>query len=187
MVDLTALWLPILLSAVAVFGASFVLHMVLPFHWKDYAPLPGEDDVRAAMRNAGVGPGNYAVPCPASPKEMGSPEVIAKYEEGPIAFINVMPSGAPKMGKSLTRWFIFSVIMGVFVAYLVGLTVAAGSEYRTVFRLASTVAFLGYVGAEPLNAIWKGQSWSTSVRHGFDGLVYALLTAGIFGWLWPDA
>lgn len=186
MVDLTALWLPILLSSVAVFAASFVLHMVLPYHWKDYARLPGEDSLREAMRKEAVGPGNYAIPCPGSPREMQSPEMIAKYKEGPVAFVNVMPSGAPSMGKPLVQWFVFSVCVGVFVAYLVGRTVAPGGDYRTVFRLASTVAFLAYAGTEPLASIWKGQSWSTTLKHVFDGLIYALLSAGFFGWLWPE-
>ena len=185
MVGITALWLPILLSSVAVFAASFILHMVLPFHWKDFKPVPAEDQLRAAMRKAGIGPGNYAIPCPGSPKGMGTPETIAKYKEGPIAFVNVLPSGGPAMGKSLARWFVFTVVIGVFVAYLVGRSVGAGTDYRSVFRLASTVAFLGYAGAEPLASIWKGQAWSTTLRHVGDGLVYALLSAGIFGWLWP--
>ena len=187
MVDLTALWLPILLSSVAVFFASFVIHMVLPFHWKDYSPLPSEDTVRAAMRNAGVGPGNYAVPCPGTPKEMGSPETVAKYKEGPVAFITVLRSGAPRMGKALAQWFVFSLVVGVFVAYLVGRTNGPSADYRSVFRLAGTVAFLGYAGAEPLSSIWKGQKWGSTVKSLIDGLVYALLTAGFFGWLWPNA
>jgi len=24
------------------------------------------------------------------------------------------------------------------------------------------------------------------MKHAFDGLVYGLLTAGVFGWLWPS-
>ena len=57
MVSLTALWLPILLSAVVVFLASAVLHMVLKYHYKDYQKLPDEEGLRAAMREAGVKPG----------------------------------------------------------------------------------------------------------------------------------
>ncbi len=36
MVPLSALWLPILLSAVIVFVASSILHMLLPYHRSDY-------------------------------------------------------------------------------------------------------------------------------------------------------
>jgi hypothetical protein len=54
MVPITALWLPILLSAVIVFVASSILHMVLPYHKSDYRKLPEEDKVMDALRAAGV-------------------------------------------------------------------------------------------------------------------------------------
>ena len=187
MVSLLDLWLPILLSAVLVFLASYILHMVLPLHHDDYGKLPGEEKVRAAMRAEGVGVGNYAFPCPSGPKDMQSPEMLKKYKEGPVGFMTVLPSGPPAMGKSLTLWFLFSLFIGFMVAYLIGRTTAAGTHYLQVFRVAGTVAFLGYAGAQPLDSIWKGQKWSTTVKHMFDGLIYALLTAGCFGWLWPDA
>jgi hypothetical protein len=34
-------------------------------------------------------------------------------------------------------------------------------------------------------SIWAWRRWSTTLKGVFDGLVYALLTAGVFGWLWP--
>ena len=43
MVPVTSLWLPVLVSAVIVFVASSILHMVLPFHRKDYRAVPSED------------------------------------------------------------------------------------------------------------------------------------------------
>ncbi|MCP4200989.1 MAG: hypothetical protein GY769_03555 [bacterium] len=67
MVYLTALWLPILLSAVVVFIASSILHMVLKYHRSDYSAMPGEDNVMAAMRSEKVSPGHYYLPhCPAA-------------------------------------------------------------------------------------------------------------------------
>ncbi len=45
MIPLTALWLPILLSVVIVFFASFIMHMVLAYHKSDYRKLPDEDRV----------------------------------------------------------------------------------------------------------------------------------------------
>jgi hypothetical protein len=32
---------------------------------------------------------------------------------------------------------------------------------------------------------WKGQSWSVTLKHLFDGLIDGLLTASRFGWLRP--
>ena len=185
MVYLTALWLPILLSAVVVFVASSIIHMVLPYHRSDYKKLPNEENLLDAMRNASVAPGTYFFPYVPSHKEMKSAGTIEKYKRGPVGLLTVMPSGPPAMPKFLLKWFIFCLGISVFVAYLTGRTVGAGAEYLAVFRVAGTAGFLGYSAAHATDSIWKGQAWSTTVKHIFDGLVYALLTAGLFGWLWP--
>ena len=52
MVSISALWLPILLSAVIVFVASSIIHMVLPVHRGDYRKLPEEDRVRVLQTSA---------------------------------------------------------------------------------------------------------------------------------------
>jgi len=185
MVYLSSLYLPIVLSAVAVFIVSSIVHMVLKYHRKDYAKVADEDGLREALRNAGVGPGNYVFPCPADAKDMGSAEMLAKYKEGPVGFLNVMPSGPPAMGKSLGLWFAYSLIVSLFVAYLTGRTVAGGSDYLAVFRVAGATAFLAYGVANMVDSIWKAQSWAATCRHMIDGLMYSLVTAGVFGWLWP--
>jgi hypothetical protein len=187
MVPLTELWLPVLLSGVLVFIASSIIHMVLPYHRTDFRPLPGEEALMAAIRKEKVEPGNYAFPRPASFKEMKSPEMCKKFEQGPVGILTVRPSGPMRMGKPLVQWFGFCLVIGLFAAYLAGRTLGPGTEYLHVFRVAGTVAFLGYAGAEPVNSIWKGMSWGITGKHVFDGLVYALLTAGCFGWLWPSA
>jgi hypothetical protein len=184
-VYLTSLWLPILLSAVAVFFGSSILHMVLSYHKSDYSAMPGEDDVRAAMRKESVPPGHYYLPHCVDPKELANPEVKEKFEEGPVAFVTVLPSGVPSMGKPLVTWFVYTLVIATIVAYLTGRTVAPGAEYLTVFRVAGTAALLGFAGAHASESIWKGQPWGITVKHLFDGLVYSLLTAGVFGWLWP--
>lgn len=186
MVSLTALWLPIVLSAVLVFVASSIVHMVLKYHQSDYSKMPGEEKVLAAMHDAKVTPGHYYLPHCVEPKEMGTPEVREKFERGPVAFVTVLPSGVPSMAKPLVSWFVFCLVIGVFVAYLTGRTTAAGAEYLSVFRVAGTVALLGHAGASAGESIWKGLPWSITLKHTFDGLVYALLTAGVFGWLWPS-
>lgn len=185
MIPMTALWLPIVISAVLVFLASSVLHMVLPFHRKDYKKVPDEDKVRAALREAKVGPGNYFFPHAGSMKEAQTPEMTAKFEEGPVALLNVMPSGAPAMGKPLAIWFVFCLVIGVFVAYLTTRTLGPGTSYLAVFRIAATVAFMGYGLAQVTDSIWKAQDWGTTTRHVIDAFIYGLLTGGVFGWLWP--
>ena len=186
MVSLIALWIPIVVSAVFVFLASWVLHMLLTYHRSEYRMLPGEEKIMELMRKAGVKPGGYAMPCPGSPKEMGSPEMIEKYKAGPVAYLTVIPDGPPGMGKGLAQWFGFCLLVGIFCAYITSLTLDPGTHYRMVFRITGTVAFMGYAMGELIDSIWKGRNWSATFKHVFDGLVYSLLTAGTFGWLWPE-
>ncbi len=185
MVSIGSLWLPIVLSAVAVFVASSLSHMVLKLHQKDYNRLPNEDEAMAALRNGSPAPGTYFFPHCADYKEMETPEVKEKFQQGPVGFMTIMPSGLPTMGKSLGLWFLYTLIVGVFVAYLAGRTLEAGADYLIVFRFAGTIAFLPYVVANMVDSIWKAQPWGTTLRHSIDGVVYSLLTAGFFGWLWP--
>lgn len=64
MVSLSELWLPILLSAIVVFAASSLIHMVLPFHKSDYTKVPREDDVMTALRSFSIPPGDARSPAP---------------------------------------------------------------------------------------------------------------------------
>jgi len=183
MVSIPSLWLPIVVSAVVVFVASAILHMVLTYHRRDYRPLPEEAAKLGALR--GTAPGYYVFPYCRSPKEMGAPEMQEKYKQGPVGILTVMPSGPPSMGKHLFLWFLFCLLVGVFVAYLTGRALPPGTEYLAVFRFAGTIAFVAYGFGEIADSIWKAQPWSNTIRALIDALIYGLLTAGIFGWLWP--
>jgi hypothetical protein len=185
MVDLSALWLPMLLSAMFVFLVSWVLHMLLTYHRSDYKPLPKEAEVAAALRGAGLQPGTYVYPHCTNPKDMAKPEMIEKYKAGPVVLINVLPSGPPAMGKSLGTWFVYCLVVSLFSAYVAGRTLDPGTDYLAVFRIVGTVAFMAYALGEAANSIWRGQLWGSTFKHMFDGLVYGLVTAGTFGWLWP--
>jgi len=185
MVSLTALWLPILLSAVIVFIASSIIHMAIPIHKNDYRKLPDEDKVLDVLRSTGVTPGRgYIMPF-CDHKNMKSPEVVDKFKRGPVGMLTVRPSGPPAMGKSLGQWFIYCVVISFFTAYLTSRTRTPGTEYLEVFRVAGTFSFAAYSLAFIQDAIWKGEDWGVTFKHVFDGLIYGLLTAGTFGWLWP--
>jgi hypothetical protein len=184
MVPLSALWLPIVLSAVIVFVASSILHMLLTHHRSDYNQLPDEDKVTATLRSLNLKRGLYVFPF-CTHKEMKSPAVQEKYKQGPVGFISIMPSGPPAMPKFLSLWFLYTLLVSFFAAYLTAHTVAPGTSYLAVFRVVGTAAFLAYgLGVLP-SAIWKGQIASTTIKELIDGLIYALLTAATFGWLWP--
>jgi hypothetical protein len=185
MVSLPSLWLPIVLSAVFVFIASSIIHMALRYHNNNYAKLPNEEKLLEFMRDSNVARGNYAFPRATTMKEMGSPEMIEKYNKGPVGMMNVMPNGPVNMPKHLLMWFLYSVVISFFVAYVTSFMLGAGTDYRTVFRLAGVVAFLAYAGATASESIWKGQRWSTTMKNWIDGLIYGLVTGGTFGWLWP--
>jgi len=185
MVPLMSLWIPIVLSTVVVFIASSVIHMFMTDHKADFAAVPSEDRVREALSGANIPPGDYAIPYAGSAKAMGEPEWIEKATQGPNAFLTVIPSGIPSMGKSLTQWFIYCTVVGIFAAYVAGHAVAPGEDYLVAFRYVGTVAFVGYSLALPQNSIWFHRNWSATLKSMCDGLVYSLLTAGVFGWLWP--
>lgn len=184
---LAHLWLPILLSAIFVFVVSSILHMLIPIHKGDFKKLPGEAELMAAMRSQQVQPGEYMFPCPASMKDMHSPEMIEKYKTGPVGTMTVMPSGECKMGKNLVKWFLYSILIGVFTAYIGYHGLGPGAEYLTVFRVTGAAAVLAYAFANVPNSIWRGARWSTTLKFVFDGILYGLVTAGTFGWLWPGA
>ena len=184
MVPLTELWLPILLSAVIVFIASSILHMVLPYHRSDYKPLPDEEKVRSALRGMNLKPGLYHFPF-CTHKEMNTEAAKAKFAQGPNGLVTIMPTGPVNMGKYLGQWFVYCLIISFFVAYLTGRTLAPGTHYLQVFRVAGVAAFLAYGLSCLSSGIWKGQPWSNVAKEVVDGLIYALLTAGTFGWRWP--
>lgn len=185
MVSIATLWLPIVLSAVLVFVGSSILHMVLKIHRGDYRGLPEEERVLAVMREVGVDPGYYTFPHAPDPGDMNDPDVVARYERGPVGLMTVVPDGPPAMGKHLTQWFAHALVVAIFVAYLTGRTMAPGAEYMEVFRVAGTAAFLVYAVAPPIDSIWRGIPWSVTAKNVFDGTVYALLVAGAFAGFWP--
>jgi len=185
MVSIVSLWLPILLSAVAVFLVSSVIHMVFQYHKTDFKKIPSEDQVMEDLQKANIPPGDYYFPYAAGMKARQSPEWLEKMNKGPVAFFTVLKSGPPAMGKELVLWFIYSIIVGIFAAYIAGNALDPGAHYLSVFRFAGATAFVGYSLALLQNSIWYKRNWAATLKSMFDGLIYALFTAGVFGWLWP--
>jgi hypothetical protein len=185
MVSLTSLIVPIFLSAVIVFVASSTVHMVLPFHRKDYKKLPDEDGVMDAMRRFNIPPGDYLVPCGGTPAAMKDPAFLEKMNKGPMAMMTVMPNGMPSMGPIFGMWYAYCAVVSLFAGYVASRALGPGAPYLEVFRFVGTVAFVGYGLALWQNSIWYRKSWATTLRSNLDSLLYGMLTAGTFGWLWP--
>lgn len=187
MVSLTSLWLPILLAAVLVFIASSIIHMFLSYHRSDFGTIPNESGVLDALRGFDIPPGDYMFPSAGGdPDVLKSDEFREKARRGPVGVLTMFPSGDPfGMGAQMTQWFLYCLLVSVFAGYLTSRAVSPGVDYLQVFRFAGTTAFMGYALALIQRSIWYRQAWSTTLKNVFDGLVYGLLTAGTFGWLWP--
>ena len=159
-IPITTLWLPILVAAVLVFVMSSIIHMFMNYHRNDFAKLSEEDRVMEALRPFNIPPGDYVFPFAGGMEAMKSEAYQQKVAKGPVAFVTVLQPGAVfNMGSQLTQWF---------------------------FRVTGTAAFACYSMALMQRSIWWSQNWPATLKSMFDGLLYALLTAGAFGWLWPD-
>ena len=185
MTGLDALWLPILLSAVIVFVASSIIHMGPFWHRGDYPKVPNQDKVQDALRPLAIPPGDYMLPRASNMKEMRTPEHMEKLTKGPVMMLTVLPNGPGSMARSLVLWFLYTVVVSFFAAYVASRALPPGTDYLRVFQLVGATAFVGYSLALLQMSIWYRRAWNLTFKAIFDGLIYGLLTAGTFGWLWP--
>ena len=185
MVSLTSLWLPILLSAVAVFIVSSIVHMALGYHAGDLKKLPAEDDVMRALAPFNIPPGEYMFPAGEGMASMKDPGFIEKKNRGPNAIINVFPNGMPGMGGPLAKWFVYSLVVSLFAGYLASRFLQPGVQGSEVFRLVATVGFLSYGMAHVADSVWWSRAWSVTLKNLFDALLYGSATGAIFMWMWP--
>lgn len=183
MIPIVSLWLPILLSAFFVLMASLVVWTVL--HRSDYKGLPDEDALLKALKPQDLKPGQYNFPNLTSRADLKKPEVIKQFEEGPVGFMTILPHGLPALGKNLLISFSYYVAVGFVVAYVASRTLSPEAPYLAVFRVTGTVAWLAYGTAVIPDAIWFGRPWRAVGQVLLDAFIYGLLTAGVFGWLWP--
>jgi hypothetical protein len=181
---LTALTIPILLSAVIVFVASSVIHMGPLWHRSDYPKVPNEDKLMDALRPLEIPPGDYMVPRP-SAAEMRSPEFAAKVKRGPVMVVTFLPNEIQPMGRNLALWFVYCAVVSYFAAYIASRTLPPGADSARVIQLVGATAFIGYSLALWQMSIWYRRAWTMTVKATVDGLIYALLTAATFSWLWP--
>lgn len=182
-----SLWLPGVVSAVAVFFVSALAHMVLKYHKADYKKLADEDSVAAAVRKVGPSPGVYFIPYCMDPGQMKDPAMKKKFEDGPVGMLVVRPNGMPGMGKSLAQWFLFCLLVSFVTAYVARHTLTFSTPGLEVLRITGAVAFVAYAFGYIQDSIWKSFPWSNSLRGLLDAVLYALTTGLIFRWLWPVA
>jgi hypothetical protein len=180
-----SLWLPVLVSAAVCWIASAIVWMALPHHKSDFSKLPSEDGVTDALRKLALKPGQYLLPYMPDMKDCKKPEVIKRYEDGPIAMINVRPNGMPGMAKNLIQYFLYCFLVSFVTAYVARHTLTFGTPRMVVFRLTGTVAIAAYTLALFPESIWMWRPWSATWKSVCDSIVYGILTGAVFATLWP--
>jgi hypothetical protein len=183
-ISLVSLWLPVLVSAVVVFIAASIVWTVLPHHRTDWSPVPNEDTLLQAIRDLGLGRGQYVFPHAMTPEGSKAEGAAEKVKRGPVGSLTIW--SAPNMPKSMLLHFLWVLAVSFMVGYITyAIGIPGGEPYLRVFRIAGTVAVLAYAAAEIPQAIWFGRTWGSTWKSVIDGVVYGLLTGGVFGWLWP--
>lgn len=179
---LMQLWLPILLSGVALFFASFLSWMILQLHKNDWRKLPCEDEFLSSVRGLNIPTGSYMFPGCNTQTEMQSAEFKQKFERGPVGIMTVFSK--VNMGRNLGLTFAYFLTVSFCLAYLGTIGVDPGAEFMHVFRFMATAALLAYLPAIAQHAIWFH---CRVTGHVIESIAYAVITAAIFGALWPAA
>jgi hypothetical protein len=184
MVSLASLWLPIVVAALGVFIASSIIHMATPWHQSDFASVPDQARAMAALRSFNLQPGDYVLPRPGNRQEMSSAEFTELAKQGPMVTMTVLP-GQVVIAKNLVLWFVYCIVVALCAAYIAGAALPPGAAAKKVFQFAGATAFFGFALGLWQQTIWYNRSWVTTLKSNIDGLIYALVTAGVFAWLWP--
>ncbi len=180
---LTELWLPIVVSAAIVWIASAINWTAMPHRKAEWSDLPDEEAFLSLLKQGGFKPSNYMFPCCKNQHEKGSD--TKKPADGPMGFLSIWPQRR-SMGACMIGSFVLDVVIGVFVAYIAWLALQPGAEYMKVFQVVGALAFMAHTFATLGGGIWFGMSLKSMAYTVIEGLVYALLTAGAFAWLWPN-
>lgn len=185
MTPFMSLLLPIVLSAVAVFIVSMIVHMAMPWHKSDYGNVPNDDAAMAAIQSLNLAPDDYAVPNPHLPGGGKNPDFIAKFERGPTFHLTLMPSGGMNMGKLMGTWLGFMLLISAIAGWVTGSIVGPGGNTHAVFHYSAIITACSYgFGAWPLS-IWYHRKWSTSFKETFDAILYGLASGAVFMVMWP--
>lgn len=185
-VSITQLWLPILIATVCVFFASSIIWMLLPYHKPDIKAIPNEAEFDEAINKLGIAPGFYMYPNCQNAKDMKSEAFKARWESGPWGTINVM-GHQPNFAMNLLKTFIAYGLITVMVAYISGMALGPGADYMDVFRVVATAGILGHCMGALAGSFFLGTPTRFIVTCFIDGVIFALITAGVFASMWPAA
>ena len=184
-VTLIDLWMPILLGTFLAWISSALIHIALKYHNSDYKELSNEDEVMEVVRKGSPELGVHAIPYCVDMSKMSEESMQAKFKAGPVAMLAIMPSGMPNMGKAIGQQIAYFLVGAILIAYVATLALSAGADYMSVFRFVAATGFLAFGWAVIPFSIWYGHLWSTAAKYLLDALIYGLIMAGCFAWLWP--
>ena len=136
------------------------------------------------MRPFRLQPGEYMLPRAKDMKDCNAPEFVEKLNRGPVLPHDRAGERAD-VDVAATRA----------VVHLHRRRVGADSLPRRgdASRGCALPRRLSRRGHDRIDAyaagvwpqsIWYQRPWSTTLKFTFDGLIYGLLTGGVFGWLW---
>jgi len=186
MASLMQLWLPILLSAVFVFIASSILHMVIrAWHSPDCKAFSNESEVAAAINKGNASAGLYMIPYCSSPEAMKNPATQEMFKTGPVGVMFLRKPGPMSMGAFLGQWFAFCLLVSFFCALLAAHLLGNGAPFAHVFHVIGLAALMTYAFGVIPDAIWWGHPWGSAIKHIIDGIIYGVITGATFAWLWP--
>jgi hypothetical protein len=185
MISFSQVWLPILLSAVAVFVASSIIHMASPWHKNDYPKLVNEDAVMAAMHPLAIPPGDYSFPRPVSMADMKSPAFMERLNRGPNVIMTVLPNGYRPMGPIFVQWFVYLLFVSALAAHVAARGLPANAPGAHVFHETALVTFGAYALGLWQLSIWYSRSWSITLKSTVDAAIYAVITGLVFQLMWP--
>ena len=182
-----SLWLPVVVSTIAVFVVSCVIHVVMTHHKGDFGKLPDEDALADEVRRQAPAPGQYMFPHCGGKEGMKDPAFKAKWERGPALFLVVRGAGMPGMGPAMGLWALNVFAVSFLTAYVARHALQPGAACVEVARITGTVGIAAYTMATWTESIWKWRPWRVTVLAVVDGVVYAVAAALVFCWLWPAA
>lgn len=195
---LLPLWLPILLSAAAVWFVSLIASMALPHHKQDWigltdptnSPGGGEDGFMDYLRRSGIKPGNYLFPDFRTSAALRSEKVEKALKDGPVGHLSVWRTPLT-MGDKMAGTFIVHLVVSTLIAYLTRVALpadpgAAPASFAKVFQIAGTAGILAYCFSSIPSAIWWGAYRRTIVANVIDGMVYGAIIGAIFARWWPQ-
>lgn len=182
---LLQLWLPILVTAIGVFVASSVIHMVFKWHNSEYRPLPNEDEVRKVLNSVPLEAGLYSTPHCTDMKQIETEAMQQKFREGPVALITLRAPGAPAMGQYLLQWFVLNIVIATLAGMLALQGLGPQTDAHAAGHFIGIFSMVAYGCGSVQESIWMGRPWSATFKNLLDAFIYGAVSAIVFWQLWP--